>query len=518
MAVQSVIQRQFDLQEPLRMVSLQHELTAADSKGDIFNIAITDGGKAADLTGMAVAAYFIRADGATVPITGSVSGNVASVTLTSSCYVKPGRFALVIKVTKGSIRHAVFSAEGVVRRSTTDTLVDDTDVIPSLDELLAKIDTMEKATTAANTATTAANTATSAANTAADKANAAADDIENLQINASTLPTGSDATASYADGVLTLGLPRGEKGEKGDMGSAGPFTVNNVDGVGDNITITGENVPLSSADDTPLSAAVLQRDRAHNILDNSYLISTQVVNQRLWTSGTQVAASRYFLDRWMVGAAIAPTITTAGIKVASGEIYQLLPRSGLVGKTVTAAICLGDGTLIVKNGVVPSDTAWANFINVIVNSTQLMVTNVDASLLRFRIFCNGNDVRWAALYEGAYTAATLPTYQPKGYGAELRECRRYYRRMRGKIVPGVVHGAAGTMFACDVDLYDMRTVPSIADYSVVWVEAGGKSVTSGFTAEISSQGRINLTLTTALPSYEGGVASFDTLILSADYT
>ena len=36
-------------------------------------------------------------------------------------------------------------------------------------------------------------------------------------------------------------------------------------------------------------------------------------------------------------------------------------------------------------------------------------------------------IRWAALYEGEYTAETLPEYQPKGYGAELAECQRYYQ-------------------------------------------------------------------------------------------
>lgn len=33
---------------------------------------------------------------------------------------------------------------------------------------------------------------------------------------------------------------------------------------------------------------------------------------------------------------------------------------------------------------------------------------------------------WAALYEGVYTADTLPPYVPKGYAAELAECQRYY--------------------------------------------------------------------------------------------
>ena len=35
-------------------------------------------------------------------------------------------------------------------------------------------------------------------------------------------------------------------------------------------------------------------------------------------------------------------------------------------------------------------------------------------------------MRWAALYEGEYTADTLPPYVPKGYAEELAECQRYY--------------------------------------------------------------------------------------------
>ena len=38
---------------------------------------------------------------------------------------------------------------------------------------------------------------------------------------------------------------------------------------------------------------------------------------------------------------------------------------------------------------------------------------------------------WAALYEGEYTADTLPVYLPKGYAAELLECQRYYYRLVG---------------------------------------------------------------------------------------
>ena len=46
--------------------------------------------------------------------------------------------------------------------------------------------------------------------------------IENLDVAATTLPTGSQATASYENNLLTLGIPRGNTGATGGIGPAGP--------------------------------------------------------------------------------------------------------------------------------------------------------------------------------------------------------------------------------------------------------------------------------------------------------
>ena len=46
------------------------------------------------------------------------------------------------------------------------------------------------------------------------------------------------------------------------------------------------------------------------------------------------------------------------------------------------------------------------------------------------------NVEWAALYEGEYTAETIPEYQLKGYGAELAECQRYLQRFRTQNLRG----------------------------------------------------------------------------------
>ena len=63
-------------------------------------------------------------------------------------------------------------------------------------------------------------------------------------------------------------------------------------------------------------------------------------------------------------------------------------------------------------------------------ATFTVPDGADAVELRFYPSYTDNggtgDIFWAALYEGTYTADTLPPYVPKGYAAEMMECQRYY--------------------------------------------------------------------------------------------
>lgn len=65
-------------------------------------------------------------------------------------------------------------------------------------------------------------------------------EIENLTVNVTTLPAGSSATASYADGVLSLGIP---KGDKGNIGNTPQISVGTVatgqPGTSASVTMTG---------------------------------------------------------------------------------------------------------------------------------------------------------------------------------------------------------------------------------------------------------------------------------------
>lgn len=60
-----------------------------------------------------------------------------------------------------------------------------------------------------------------ALNDGVERAEAAAQEIESMTAVAETLEPGSQATASWADGTLTIGVPEGLKGDQGDQGDPG---------------------------------------------------------------------------------------------------------------------------------------------------------------------------------------------------------------------------------------------------------------------------------------------------------
>lgn len=250
-----------DLERGVERTLIRPALLTGDSQAHTFRLTVKRGGGDADITGASVAAYFVRADGVTVPITGSVEGSVALVTLPEGCYRVPGRFQLVVKLALGGAVSAVFWGDGAVAASDTDAILDEEGVIPSLDEVLAQVAAAEAAAASANSAASSANTAASSANTAASRADAAAASIEAIGAEATTLAPGSAATASWTtvDGakVLMIGVPQGiqgpqgPKGEPGKDGSGSVSSVNGVASVGGNVTLTAADVGALPDNYTP---------------------------------------------------------------------------------------------------------------------------------------------------------------------------------------------------------------------------------------------------------------------------
>lgn len=235
-----VFKRKIDVDAEIQMTPLKSLYASGDKDAHIFELSLCRGAEEVDLSGASAQGYFIRADGCTVPIAGTISGNIVTLTITEGCYYVVGNFNLIIKVSIGESRKSVFWGNGYVVRSMTDAIVDEENVIPSLDELLAQIAAAESAAKAANQAASAANSAAtsaaqaagaadtnaSAANSAANAAKAAATTateaatkIDDMTITATGLAAGAAPTAELTevDGHynIVLGLPKGDKGAPG---------------------------------------------------------------------------------------------------------------------------------------------------------------------------------------------------------------------------------------------------------------------------------------------------------------
>ena len=255
-----------DLARGVIREALRPVFATGDKNGHTFEISVKRGGTAVTLTGASVSAYFIRADRSTVPISGSVSGSKASVTLLAACYNVPGRFSLVIRLAMGGDIATIFAGDGAVLQASTDTIVDPENVVPSLSDLLAQVAAMEKATAAANTAASNANTKASAANTAASAANtaasnadskasvaeAAAQKIDGMTGTVTMLAENATPTVTVTeqDGhkVLAFAIPQGKTGEpgprgpKGETGSVDNLSINGKPVESGDITLTAEDV------------------------------------------------------------------------------------------------------------------------------------------------------------------------------------------------------------------------------------------------------------------------------------
>lgn len=217
-----IISRTVDVSKPIAVERLKMPLFYGDKAAHTFSITV----QGASLTGQnTVNAYAIRGDGYTVIFNGSISGNVVNVTLPVSVYAVAGRLQLAIKVSDTNSVMTVYACDGVILNTQTDSIVDPSRVVPSLDELLAQIAVIEQAVSDANAAVTR---------------------INNMTVRATTASSFGVQVGTNAQGGMDVNIlggvgVKGEKGDKGDTG--GVASVNGVqpDGSG-RITIAESNI------------------------------------------------------------------------------------------------------------------------------------------------------------------------------------------------------------------------------------------------------------------------------------
>ena len=150
----------------------------------------------------------------------------------------------------------------------------------------------------------------------------------------------------------------------------------------------------------------------HNLLNNSDFRNP--VNQR--GLAKHVVSSGYTVDRWYgyhTGGNLHVSPQTGYVKLwaenKTGNItfFQRFEKGVLdLSKKYTLAYKKASGGIVIDNNPVIEENSF-DFIQIAMTPNQTL------------------NLVWAALYEGEYTAETLPEYQPKGYAAELAECQRY---------------------------------------------------------------------------------------------
>ena len=239
--------------------------------------------------------------------------------------------------------------------------------------------------------------------------------------------------------------PKGDTGPKGEQGSIENLTINGKtpDGSGA-VTLTPGDLGAATAREvSQLKDEMVNYRTAVNLLDNSHWENPkEVVNQRGETSkqGDWV----YWIDRWQVNASHAAiSLVDGGIRAPAQvdknlRLVQRVPLEKIQkGRAYTIAMCESDGTVRCVSGI------YNGFITGDGNGDNLIYASLqdgDGSTFYYFIVDCYKDVvlKWAALYEGSYTAETLPPYVPKGYAAELAECRRYYRIYKNAYIKPVI--------------------------------------------------------------------------------
>lgn len=114
---------------------LRGNLYMGENLAHTFVISATQDGAAYSLSGT-VTGMLLRSDGTTVRLTGSCSGGMAFLPLSSDCYNINGRVSLTIYVAGGGRTDAVYSMVSSVHRTSSDTVIDQGNPLPDIGDII----------------------------------------------------------------------------------------------------------------------------------------------------------------------------------------------------------------------------------------------------------------------------------------------------------------------------------------------------------------------------------------------
>lgn len=142
-----------------------------------------------------------------------------------------------------------------------------------------------------------------------------------------------------------------------------------------------------------------------NLLDNSNFLHPVNLHGQ-----TRYSAAGYTINRWFSKNTFPVEIVTEGISVTE-SIHQYVRHAKKDTRyTLAAKDSSGNLHLICEK---PED-------NVFHDDMEIGWTEANGVSVRV----SNRTYQWSAMYEGEYTADTLPEYRPKGYGTEVNNCKQ----------------------------------------------------------------------------------------------
>lgn len=236
-----------------------------------------------------------------------------------------------------------------------------------------------------------------------------------------------------------------------------------------------------------------------NLLDNSDFRNP--VNQRGIPYGISTP-SGFKIDRWkyfatgnedgsgkggsFFGFAKGAYISVKNPAGGYAEIVQNLEDyEQMKGKTYTFAIFSStDNKVHVASFQMGNELNGKNLLD-----GKVLLYSIDAGHIILRVMAQQATeigLCWAALYEGEYTAENLPEYHPKGYGAELAECQRYYLKDCARYTSGIAYGGSSNASVFVPTPTRLRTCQVEMENTEILLTKDGSYKVTGITADASS--------------------------------
>ena len=281
----------------------------------------------------------------------------------------------------------------------------------------------------------------------------------------------------------------------------------------EDVTLTGENIAVSTTDSTPISGAVKYRTNP-NLLDNWYF--GRPVNQRGQTEYTE--AGKYVIDRWWLQLDTSLSIVDGGVKISGKWDIEHFFENTLPNATYTLSMLYKDKTgtddlrFIVANrsdgdikGVntknasgLLSFTVTSDIINKLIigfsGSTDNSVTLLAAKLEL------GDTQTLAHKENGVWVLNEIPDF-----GEQLRRCQYYaFKPVNvkdyGRIASGI--GMSGNFIAFNIPIPHMRNVaPVVTGIGNTCTFWDGMSIQSGTISSFNGTSNEYITLFVSSTSF-----------------